>query len=92
MHRWCFLRGLRRDCCAVMVAHRFADSTRVLVHTETTLCRARSSRITGWDMQDDALRKALGGRIKTRRKDKHWVIDAMALKHQTRQMVYGPSS
>ena len=42
------------------------------MHTETTLYGAGSSRISGWDMQDDALRKALGARIKTLRKDKHW--------------------
>ncbi len=40
------------------------------MHVHTTPYSAASSRIGGWDMQDDALRKALGGRIKTLRKDK----------------------
>jgi transcriptional regulator with XRE-family HTH domain len=38
---------------------------------QTTPYGADSSCIGGWNMQDDALRKALGGRIKTLRKDKH---------------------
>jgi transcriptional regulator with XRE-family HTH domain len=38
---------------------------------QTTPYHAASSRIGGWIVQDDALRKALGGRIKALRKDKH---------------------
>jgi transcriptional regulator with XRE-family HTH domain len=40
------------------------------MQVHATTYSAASSRIGGWDMQDDALRKALGGRIKALRKDK----------------------
>ena len=40
------------------------------MHVQTTPYSAEGSRIGGWSMQDDALRKALGGRIKALRKDK----------------------
>ena len=40
------------------------------MHTQTTPYSAAGSRIGGWNMQDDALRKAIGSRIKALRKDK----------------------
>ena len=40
------------------------------MHVQTTPYSAAGSRIGGWNMQDDALRKALGVRIKALRKDK----------------------
>jgi len=40
------------------------------MHTQATPYSAAGTRIGGWDMQDDTLRKAIGSRIKALRKDK----------------------
>lgn len=43
----------------------------------------------GWNMQDDVLRKALGGRIKALRKDKHWSQKELAAELEIRfQQLY----
>jgi hypothetical protein len=51
------------------------------LHTETTLYGAGSSRISGWDMRDDALRKTLGVRVKTLCMDKRWSQKELAANH-----------